>query len=50
VLSSQSVRNVELAQRLFEDTRLLTCLPDDPQRPHVAVEPRHARREHQGVV
>ncbi len=50
VLPSQSVRDAKLAERLSQDTRLLSWLPDEQQRPHVAVEPRHARREHQGVA
>ena len=49
LLSSQPLRDTKLAERLFGDTRLLSWLPDEQQRPHVAVEPRHARREHQGV-
>ena len=50
LLSSQPLRDTKLAERLPQDTRLLSWLPDEQQRPHVAVEPRHARREHQGVV
>jgi hypothetical protein len=38
-----------LAERLPQDTRLLSWLPDELQRPHEAVEPRHATRGHQGV-